>query len=286
MVIFMNKKYFIFSDVDGTLFSHAQCGIPSSSLEAIKKARENGHKVFISSGRGKHMIDYDDYKIDIDGFILCNGSHIILNNKDVYLDFMDKDQLKDILDLCVENKIGFLLEGIYENYLYGYGIDVIYDFERRCLNRMDLSDEQAGMSLASHHVVCFDKFKHDYENYLKLNVYFSNPEQLNLTLNHLGDNLNAIYDKKDTASIKSIEIMAKNNTKATGIDKIIEYYNHPLTQTIALGDGKNDLEMVMHAGIGIAMGNANIVLKENADYVTKHIDDDGFEYALKEYKII
>ena len=38
MVRFMNKKYFIFSDVDGTLFSYKQCGIPKSSLDAIIKA--------------------------------------------------------------------------------------------------------------------------------------------------------------------------------------------------------------------------------------------------------
>ena len=109
---------------------------------------------------------------------------------------------------------------------------------------------------------------------------------LHLILNNLGEHLNAIYDPNDTAPIKSIEIIAKGNSKATGIDKIIEHYNHPLKQTMALGDGKNDLEMVIHAGVGVAMGNASITLKEHADYITKHIDEDGFEYALKEYNII
>lgn len=282
----MNYSYFIFSDVDGTLFSHKQCGIPKKSLEAIAKARKNGHKFFISSGRGKHMIDYDDYKFDIDGFILCNGSHIILNGNDFFIETMNPVQLKELLDLCLRNNIGFLLEGIHENYLYSDGIDIIRNFEKRCLNKMDMTNEEADKSLASHHVVNFDLFKYDYKNYLKLNVYFKNKESINLILNHLGNSLYAIYDPNDTASIKSIEIMAKGNTKASGIDKIIEHYNHPLNQTMALGDGKNDLEMVMHAGVGVAMGNANIILKENADYVTLHIDEDGFEKAFIEYKII
>lgn len=282
----MKDSYFIFSDVDGTLFSHEQCGIPKKSLLAIQKARENGHKFFISSGRGKYMIDYKDYKFDIDGFILCNGSHIVLDGNDFYMDTIDSSQLKELLDLCIQHKIGFLLEGIYENYLYLDGIDIIRNFERRCLNFMEMSNEEADRSLASHHVVNFDLFKYDYENYLKLNVYFKDKNSIDLILNHLGDNLTAIYDPNDTASIKSIEIMAKGNTKASGIDKIIEYYNHPLTQTMSLGDGKNDLEMIMHAGVGIAMGNANILLKENADYVTLHIDEDGFEKAFIEYKII
>ena len=37
----MKHSFFIFSDVDGTLFSHEQCGIPKKSLLAIQKAREN-----------------------------------------------------------------------------------------------------------------------------------------------------------------------------------------------------------------------------------------------------
>lgn len=282
----MKQSYFIFSDVDGTLFSHSQCGIPKKSLEAIQQARKNGHKFFISSGRGKHMIDYKDYKFDIDGFILCNGSHIILNDKDFYMDAMNPIQLKELLDLCIQNNIGFLLEGIYENYLYLDGIDIIRNFERRCLSNMNMSDEEADQSLASHHVVNFNLFKHDYDNYLKLNIYFRNKESIDLILNHLGNDLYAIYDPNDTASIQSIEIMAKGNTKASGIDKIIEHYKHSLKQTMALGDGKNDLEMVMHAGVGVAMGNANIILKENADYVTSHIDEDGFEKAFIEYKLI
>ena len=280
------KKTFVFSDVDGTLFSYGQCGIPKKSLEAIQKLRENGHKFFISSGRGKHMIDYDDYKFELDGFILCNGSHIVLNNEDFYIDFINKDDCQRLIELMVNHKIGFLLEGIYENYLYEYGFDVIRNFERKCIKQLDLNDEDTDKSLASHHVVSFDNFKYDYENYIKINVYFKEKETIDLILNNLGDNLTAIYDPNDTAPIKSIEIMAKGNSKATGIDKIIKYYNHPLVQTMALGDGKNDLEMVLHAGVGVAMGNASITLKEHADYITKHIDEDGFEYALKEYKVI
>ena len=282
----MDKKYYIFSDVDGTLFSYKQCGIPKNSLKAIEQARENGHKFFISSGRGKHMIDYDDYKFDIDGFVLCNGSHIIINNEDFYIDSISKDDCKRLLDLLIEHEIGFLLEGIHENYLYKDGIDIIRDFERKCINQLDMSDFETDKSLASHHVVHFDKFKGDYENYIKFNIYFKDKSTVDLILNNLGDHLYAIYDPNSTAPIQSIEIMAKGNTKATGIDKIIEYYNHPLNQTMALGDGKNDLEMVVHAGIGVAMGNASIILKKQADYVCEHIDEDGFEKTFIKYGII
>ena len=54
----------------------------------------------------------------------------------------------------------------------------------------------------------------------------------------------------------------------------------------ALGDSLNDMEMIRHAGVGIAMGNAVDALKENADYVTKDIADDGFAHALRQLCLI
>ncbi|MGN1344593.1 MAG: HAD-IIB family hydrolase [Traorella sp.] len=274
------KNYFIFSDVDGTLFSHSQACIPTSAINMIQQVRKMGHKVFISTGRGIHMLAYDDYKIDVDGYILCNGSHILIDGHNFY-NFMDPDDLKKILDVLIQHKIGFLLEGKETNYLFENGFDVIRDFERKCINCLDLSDERTDESLASHHVINFNCFNGDYHEFLKLNVYFHNHDEVDLVLSQLGSHLHAIYDSKDSAPIKSIEIIAKGNSKAVGIDKILAYYHHPLSLTIALGDGKNDLEMIQHVAIGIAMGNGCDILKENADFISKDIDENGFEYALR-----
>ena len=52
----MNKKV-IFIDVDGTLLDYEN-RLPESASIAIKKARENGHKVYICTGRSKAEV-YD-----------------------------------------------------------------------------------------------------------------------------------------------------------------------------------------------------------------------------------
>ena len=41
----MNKKI-IFADIDGTLFDHETGKIPASACEALRQARENGHRIF------------------------------------------------------------------------------------------------------------------------------------------------------------------------------------------------------------------------------------------------
>ena len=70
------------------------------------------------------------------------------------------------------------------------------------------------------------------------------------------------------------------------MDKIIEYYGINISETMAFGDGGNDITMIEHAAIGVAMGNANEGVKEVADYITDDVDNNGIYNALKHFSII
>ncbi len=54
-------------------------------------------------------------------------------------------------------------------------------------------------------------------------------------------------------------------------------------EIIAVGDDHNDVEMLRHAGLGIAMGNAVETVQEAADYVTESNADDGLVLALEHF---
>lgn len=43
---------------------------------------------------------------------------------------------------------------------------------------------------------------------------------------------------------------------------------------------------ILQAGIGVAMGNAIDALKQQADYVTTSVDDDGILNALRHFQVI
>ena len=74
--------------------------------------------------------------------------------------------------------------------------------------------------------------------------------------------------------------------KAVGMRKFMELHGIARNEVIAFGDSDNDVGMLEFAGIGVAMGNANENAKAAADFVTKHIDDDGVAYALAHFGII
>lgn len=82
------------------------------------------------------------------------------------------------------------------------------------------------------------------------------------------------------------DVVAKGCTKAVGIDRIIEHYGIALEETMAFGDGGNDIAMLQHVGVGVAMGNAMDDVKASADYVTTSVDEDGIAVALRHFGLI
>ena len=82
------------------------------------------------------------------------------------------------------------------------------------------------------------------------------------------------------------DVTAKGDTKQKGIDEIIRHFGIKLEETMSFGDGGNDISMLRHAAIGVAMGQAKEDVKAAADYVTAPIDEDGISKAMKHFGII
>lgn len=65
-----------------------------------------------------------------------------------------------------------------------------------------------------------------------------------------------------------------------------DYLGLNIDETMAFGDGGNDISIIKKAGIGVAMGNAGDNLKEVADYITTSVDEDGVRNALVHFGVI
>ena len=97
----------------------------------------------------------------------------------------------------------------------------------------------------------------------------------------LGSDLKAVRWNEN-----AVDILLKDNSKARGIQDVINYFGFNIDNAMAFGDGLNDMEMLDTVGFGVAMGNAEPELKLLADFVTKDIREDGILYALEELGII
>jgi Cof subfamily protein (haloacid dehalogenase superfamily) len=97
-------------------------------------------------------------------------------------------------------------------------------------------------------------------------------------IEEIGDKLNVFRSEPFF-----LEIMPKNIDKAYSLGKLLEKLGLTKDEMIACGDGFNDLSMIKYAGVGVAMANAQEVVKEAADYVTLSNDEDGIVHVIEKY---
>ncbi|WP_404322032.1 HAD family hydrolase [Cytobacillus firmus] len=86
------------------------------------------------------------------------------------------------------------------------------------------------------------------------------------------------------------ELVAPDVSKWAAIKSLLNELEISPNEVTAIGDGPNDIEMLRHAGTGVAMGNAGDKVKAAADFVTGHHENDGLaeyieRYLLKSYAI-
>ena len=74
--------------------------------------------------------------------------------------------------------------------------------------------------------------------------------------------------------------------KSIAARKVMEYYGFTMEESMAFGDGGNDVSLVRDVKLGVAMGNACQELKDVADYVTTGVDEDGISRALEYFELI
>ena len=84
----------------------------------------------------------------------------------------------------------------------------------------------------------------------------------------------------------SADIISADQSKLKGIAHLGEVFGFELSEVMAFGDSENDLEMLSGVGIGVAMGNGEDELKDQATHVTDTNNQNGIAKALSHYGLI
>lgn len=79
------------------------------------------------------------------------------------------------------------------------------------------------------------------------------------------------------------ELVAPQTSKWSAIKSLLAEYHLTPEEVMTVGDGPNDIEMLRHAGLGVAMGNAIETVKAAADYVTEHHEHDGLAEFIEHH---
>lgn len=267
----------VFLDIDGTMVD-MNGNIPVSTKTAINEARANGHKMVICSGRSLFQIYDELLSLGFSGIVGAAGAFVIADNKEIYHAYIDKEHRISSYQYLEDNGFFFCYQandGIVLNQRSKEGmIDVLKD--------RGLSDLRIQRLIGNMQVT---KEPWTNEKNEKI-VYYEGPYPVKRVSADLAPYFDVLPMSLDNVNDYSGEISIHGITKATGMEIYLQHVGIAKENSIAFGDGANDLEMMEYAGIGVAMGNAKATVKERADMVTDSIQEDGLYHAFKKLGLI
>ena len=253
----------VFFDVDGTLVSHKSKSVPESARVAVEKLREKGIKVLLCTGRHIHELkNMPTSGMEFDGYVILNGQIGLDSKRNViYSNPFEKEDLDGLVDIFQKQEYPFVLvnaDGHYVNFV----------------------NEFVEVAMASVSTPVPPIRKYEGEELYQATVFVLPEDE-------------SEFEKKLPKGCKlarwgyyGADIISAKGGKAKGIEFFTKAFGILPEEIMAFGDSYNDLDMIEHAGIGVAMGNAVDCLKEIADYVTTDVDDYGILNALQKYEIL
>ena len=262
----MTQKYALFFDIDGTLVSFKTHEIPQSTIKALTLAKANGSRVYIATGRPPLIItNLGTIDSLIDGYITTNGALCYVGDELVTCQAIPKEDVLTCVNDCQEKGNSLIVVGSKNVAVFDPKGDVDRIFRQmlavKNLDKASPLDEVLQQDI------------------LQLTPFFPADYEPEL-MARMPQCVSGRWHPEFT------DITANGADKGKGILAMARHEGFDVSRTIAFGDGGNDTSMILQAGIGVAMGNAIEELKQQADYVTTSVDEDGILNALQHLHVI
>ena len=261
------------SDLDGTIIFNNQ--ITTKGLEAVKKLKRNNVDFAICTGKTYAMTKEICDIIMPEYGIFGNGTQIInlKMGKEIIKNSLSNVQAKACIKLAQKQNLHIHL--YTENTMIAEKTMKYMAYRNSILykNQMQFKTVQS-----------LEKYIEEQKpNILKF-VISGDKDLIHIKKEiEASQDLTAIQikkygeyrDKIVGEDYEYLDIVPKNVTKYEALKQLCEYLKISLKETIAIGDNINDIDMIKHAGIGVAVGNSYEEVKKEAFYVTKNTVQTG-----------
>ncbi len=260
------QKYALFFDIDGTLVSFKTHEIPASTIFALTQAKANGSRVYIATGRPPVILtNLGAIEHLIDGYITTNGALCYVGDQLVCCQPIPMQDVMTCVNDAQEKGYSLIVVGRKKVAV----LDPKGDVDR--IFRQMLAVKNLDKASPLDEVL--------QQDILQLTPFFPADYEPQL-LARMSQCVSGRWHPEFT------DITANGADKGKGIQAMARHEGFDPNHTIAFGDGGNDTSMILQAGIGVAMGNAIDALKQQADYITTSVDEDGILNALRHFGVV
>ena len=247
----------VFYDIDGTLVDPLTRCISEKTVQTIQALRQKGVLQCIVTGRPcASLPDFGDLRFD--AMATFNGSFCYTDDKTIYSNPIDPADVQVLLQNA--EALGRPVSVAVKDRLAANGWDqdladyyrlakleltVAEDFEAVC--REDIYQIMLGCRASDHPAI----------------IRGTSGVQLAIS-----------WDR-------AVDVIPKTGGKGRAIREILSHFQLDPSQALAFGDGQNDMEVLQTVGTGVAMGNADPLLKAVADEICGPVSEDGiYHYCV------
>ncbi|HFK8543259.1 TPA: pyridoxal phosphatase [Proteus mirabilis] len=262
-------------DLDGTLLDDQKRILPGS-LTALDLARKAGVKVLIVTGR-HHVAIHPFYQaLDLDTpAICCNGTYLYdyLGKKVLESDPLTPEETRAVLDLVKQTDVHHL---VYADDAMMY--DQLTAAVQRTLNWADTLPMAQRPNLVK--VDDFYQAMHHVDSIWKIATTTPNHDELRALIEKVEQQVGL---ECEWSWVDQVDIAKKGNSKGRRLQRWVEANGMKMSDVMAFGDNFNDLSMLEHVGLGVAMGNASDEIKARAKLVIKNNNQPGIAETIHKY---
>lgn len=275
------EKKLIFLDIDGTLTEPGSNVPPASAREAVRRARNNGHRVVLCSGRNRGMLS-PLLCYGFDGLVGSAGGYIEYGGKTVYDCPMTPEQQELAMDVLLRSGVYRTVEGRDKSYTD----ETFKDFLREVARAEGNSELLRWREQIESELGIRPMAEYQGEPVYKIGFVCRDAEDLREPMRVLGDSFAFCIQGTDEWGGVNGELINKEFNKGMAVERLCGYLGAAVEDTIAFGDSMNDLQMIQTAGVGVCMGNGSPALKECADLVCPSVTEDGLYAGFCQLKLI
>lgn len=257
----MNKPKIIFFDVDGTLVPLKGAARPRT-LEALWRLHQNGIRLCIATGRAPMEVPKFE-GVSFDAFLTYNGSYCFTPEQDIFKNTIPTEEVATLIrnaaalgrPVALANTTRLAANGsdpdLAEYFAIG-GVELV------------IADDFDAMAQGEIFQVLMSGREAEYPAILK------DVENAKIA---------AWWDR-------AVDIIPASGGKGIAVEKMLEFYGIDKSDSMAFGDGNNDIEMFRAVGTGVAMANASARLQAAATAHCRDVKEDGIYWYCVENGLI
>lgn len=265
-------------DLDGTALNE-KGEFSERTRQAFKQAHDCGIHVVIATGRAEFSLPQNIAEVDgLEYVITSNGARVLkLSDRSVvYKNFISPQKVREVIDVLKSQNA--------RAEMFANGKAYISRNEYDAIVSGDILTRSRGYVMATRNPID-DIFTHmiDWDNHIE-----------NISVNYPNNDKKRECEKR-LAEIEGItvtssfplnnEIGGASTSKADALEFLLQNFGLHKENLMVCGDSRNDISMIEHAGLGVAMGNADDFVKDAADITTLSNEEDGVAYVIEKYAL-